>query len=287
MEQGPTWNTINFVFGSANISGPRIPYPSGARVPVNTTAFTLRLNIAQCPSDGRDALTVPVGHCNYSGCAGLMPIGAQTTGCDGLFCKVEGCLDPVLVAAGCGTPAGNVVKFADVTDGTSNTAAFSERIKGVGSQNGDVIDSTKPSTTYYLIQSPTGGSGTPGTGGWAQAAETMYAACLASKTVYLGTSTPASGVIPLSMVSMGQYWWFGRMYSGRYNHVMPPNARFCTTGGINYGEQAFGPSSYHPGGVTMAFGDGSVKFIKDSVSRSVFRALGTRNGGEVISADTY
>src|SRR5579863_7906650 len=47
MEQGPVFSTINYVFGSANIGGPRFPYPSGARVPVNTTAFTVRLNIAQ------------------------------------------------------------------------------------------------------------------------------------------------------------------------------------------------------------------------------------------------
>ncbi|MHC5544859.1 pilus assembly FimT family protein, partial [Singulisphaera rosea] len=58
MEQGNTFNTINFVFGSANLGGPRIPYPSGARVPVNSTALTLRLNVALCPSDGREALSL-------------------------------------------------------------------------------------------------------------------------------------------------------------------------------------------------------------------------------------
>ena len=47
------------------------------------------------------------------------------------------------------------------------------------------------------------------------------------------------------------------------------------------------PSSYHPGGVNLLFGDGSVHFIKDSVALNIWRALSTRNGGEVISSDQY
>ena len=42
-----------------------------------------------------------------------------------------------------------------------------------------------------------------------------------------------------------------------------------------------------PGRRELLFGDGSVKFIKNSVSLQTWRALGTRNGGEVISADAY
>jgi hypothetical protein len=35
------------------------------------------------------------------------------------------------------------------------------------------------------------------------------------------------------------------------------------------------------------FGDGSVRFIKDSIQWSTWRALGTVAGGEVISSDSY
>jgi prepilin-type N-terminal cleavage/methylation domain-containing protein/prepilin-type processing-associated H-X9-DG protein len=45
--------------------------------------------------------------------------------------------------------------------------------------------------------------------------------------------------------------------------------------------------SYHPGGVNILLADGSVRFIKDSVNPSSWRALGTIAGGEVISADSY
>jgi len=45
--------------------------------------------------------------------------------------------------------------------------------------------------------------------------------------------------------------------------------------------------SYHPGGVNILLGDGSVRFVKDSVDGRAWRALGTVGGGEVISADAY
>ena len=45
--------------------------------------------------------------------------------------------------------------------------------------------------------------------------------------------------------------------------------------------------SRHPGGVNFLFGDGSVRFIKNSISKQVYAALATRNGGEAISSDSY
>ena len=46
-------------------------------------------------------------------------------------------------------------------------------------------------------------------------------------------------------------------------------------------------SSNHPGGVNVGFGDGSVKFIKDSVNYQTWWGLGTRNMGEIVSSDAY
>jgi prepilin-type N-terminal cleavage/methylation domain-containing protein/prepilin-type processing-associated H-X9-DG protein len=45
--------------------------------------------------------------------------------------------------------------------------------------------------------------------------------------------------------------------------------------------------SYHPGGVNALLGDGSVRFIKDTINGPTWRALGTVSGAEVISADAY
>ena len=47
------------------------------------------------------------------------------------------------------------------------------------------------------------------------------------------------------------------------------------------------PSSNHPGGVNVLLCDGSVKFIKDTINQRSWWALGTKAGGEVVSADSY
>ena len=46
-------------------------------------------------------------------------------------------------------------------------------------------------------------------------------------------------------------------------------------------------SSQHPGGVNVLLGDGSVRFIKESVALNIWRGLSTRNGGEVLSDSDY
>ena len=46
-------------------------------------------------------------------------------------------------------------------------------------------------------------------------------------------------------------------------------------------------ASNHPGGANVLFGDGSVKFIKDSIDRMTWWELGTRANGEVVSSDAY
>jgi prepilin-type processing-associated H-X9-DG protein len=38
----------------------------------------------------------------------------------------------------------------------------------------------------------------------------------------------------------------------------------------------------HSGGANFALGDGSVRFIQQSIDMAIYRALASRNGGEVI-----
>ena len=51
----------------------------------------------------------------------------------------------------------------------------------------------------------------------------------------------------------------------------------------NNGTQAVYARSYHPTGVDVALGDGSVRFMNNNVNAAVYMALGTRNGGEAAS----
>lgn len=85
-----------------------------------------------------------------------------------------------------------------------------------------------------------------------------------------------------------------------YNHVGTPNGRACAImdnaqmmapwsgdeGHLPWYMQV-PPSSGHPGGVNVLAGDGSVRFVKDTVSIPAWRALGSRAGGEALSADAY
>lgn len=45
--------------------------------------------------------------------------------------------------------------------------------------------------------------------------------------------------------------------------------------------------SYHPGGINVVMGDGSVHFIENQISESTFQSMGTRAGGEVVSGDVF
>jgi prepilin-type processing-associated H-X9-DG protein len=85
---------------------------------------------------------------------------------------------------------------------------------------------------------------------------------------------------------------------GGYSHLMAPNKPTCffsnklfaTNGEAFYGHDditMIGASSFHPGGVNVGFCDGSVKFVKDSVSLQTWAAIATRGGGEVVSADSF
>jgi prepilin-type processing-associated H-X9-DG protein len=44
---------------------------------------------------------------------------------------------------------------------------------------------------------------------------------------------------------------------------------------------------YHPGGINVLLGDGSVRSVKSTVNGLTWRALGTVSGGEVVSSDAY
>jgi len=69
-----------------------------------------------------------------------------------------------------------------------------------------------------------------------------------------------------------------------YNHIQTPNRRSCTNGPAGFPHPDSYPaataSSMHPGGVNLALADGAVRFVSESIDRKVWRAIGTRDGGE-------
>ena len=298
-EQVPLFNALNILWGSALPNGTHLPDPifhsgNDHHEGINHTVFATRIELFNCPDDARDAYTYSVGdsspppgilippHFNYVACSGSIPLDdwqafGNTCQCDGLFCHVDGGTGPYGIVNG--PPTGFVVSIAGVTDGLSNTAAFSERIRGVG-YNAMVTpgsaewDGATPSTNLYYVPDLT-------QGGTFADIPIVYNNCL-SAPLYANQGGFSSGARHVNWC-----WWIGAYTSARYNHTMPPNARICTSGDENFHAAAYGPLSYHPGGVNVAFGDGSVRFIKQTINPQTWWALGSRAGGEVISADQY
>lgn len=88
----------------------------------------------------------------------------------------------------------------------------------------------------------------------------------------------------------GEYWLYGQCgRGGGYRHIQTPNKKACVfdSNTSPYSDiiTLVGASSKHPGGVNVAFLDGSVKFVKDSIASPTWVAISTIRGGETISSD--
>jgi prepilin-type N-terminal cleavage/methylation domain-containing protein/prepilin-type processing-associated H-X9-DG protein len=172
------------------------------------------------------------------------------------------------------------VKFRECTDGLSKTILFSERMRGLTN-----------SGSWTAITAPVAGA-------IAQVASisTAPSACLA-----VSDGTTYVGGTQLKTV-WGNMWTDGQAERVGFNTILPPNAPSC--GGANANADnttaVLPPTSGHPGGVNVAFGDGAVAFISDSIDTGnlgvvvsstsstpspygVWGALGTKAGGEGVS----
>ena len=95
---------------------------------------------------------------------------------------------------------------------------------------------------------------------------------------------PPLGATIAAQVGLGPEW-------RDYTSVMPnapPNSAQCggPCGNMKL-PYAYVMGSKHAGGLNMLFGDGSVRFIKNSISGQTWWAVNTIKGGEVVSADSY
>jgi prepilin-type N-terminal cleavage/methylation domain-containing protein/prepilin-type processing-associated H-X9-DG protein len=261
MEQVALYNLINF----GDIVGAGFtPAGFGGAEPgwiCNTTVTYTKINAFLCPSD-LDRLTNAEGHNNYAGSCGSSPDSVHTPGpMNGAF------LGP--------SPSNAYVTqckaLRDITDGLSNTAFFSEKVKGIGTSN--QLDPMKPTSTVYNVAQPSV-TNTP---------NPYYTSCKAIN--------PQTGALITfqGFDGNGRYWHLDYTTYTRYTHVMTPNMWNCGFGNGG-GEAMVGAitaSSRHPGGVNVLMGDASVRFVKESVATNTWWGLGTAANGEVISADAY
>ena len=267
LEQGPLYNAINFSFSPEETDG----VPNAAQ---GTVVLTI-VNGFLCPSDGN------AGRRNtnsYHGSYGTTTNSNlfynndnNNQGCNGLF--------TIMMSYG----------LKDITDGASNTVAFAEALTGDGRGNGRVGGGGNSPSRYR------GNVVMPATGEPANAR--VFNGSSQQAAILAGLQACATSFTPGNIADhRGWRWADGTTGFTMFNTIMTPNDSQFRFGGCRFGCSAgcnmdggfvYGASSNHSGGVNACMGDGSVRFIKDSVSRPTWWALGTRDSGEVVSSDSY
>ncbi|MFN3161819.1 MAG: DUF1559 domain-containing protein [Rubinisphaera brasiliensis] len=207
----------------------------------NDEAAKTKLSLLVCPSDKDVVPGSEYGGISYPGCAGAGENGAGTAD-DGAISNADGIIF-----------SHSKIGFRDVTDGTSNTVAFSEQLLGDG-QNAAPTGADFRHRVVELVDG----------------AQTTPAAC-------------AAGAAPAWSGERGELWVNGHLADTMYNHWYGPNDAInpdCHNGYHNFA--LVSARSAHQGGVQTCLVDGSVRFVSENIFLDLWRALATRAGGEVL-----
>jgi len=273
MEQGALYNAANFAMGTGQ--------GDALGSSVNSTVIKTQLKNMLCPSDSG-----PVQGGNMNG-----PSPTEQAPGDNYFGSVGSSLE----YAGNQTSGppngvyqymGNTIGVRDIRDGTSNTVAFGEfRIGDFNTSKvtipTDVADASSSAPSGITRNTVSMNMPAGATAGGANII-TWLTSCKSALTT---ASTQRSFV--------GDTWAFGIMGRGMGNLVMPPNAPY--PGCLDYTGQGdfdtapiiIGLSSYHSGGANVAMADGSVRFLKNTISMLTLWQIGSRDQGEVVDGASY
>jgi prepilin-type processing-associated H-X9-DG protein len=281
MEQSPVYNAVNYSFGASD-------------PPNYLTVSFMKISSMVCPSESfKVGPWVSTNLANYrANFGGPAAISAWSGPIVPLNPSPYGTSGPSTYTNQ------NMGSFGpeSVTDGTSNTAAISEKLIGTSSFGNSAGASTIYASMGQLairgmfvtsvpVTPDIGASGLPPAPSITGSALSFVQAC-----------NSISGSMQMTGNS-GQ--WDGACWDGShaytlmfnsYDHVNTPNGFTCmASNGSSVGSylDAITATSNHPGGVNVAFCDGSVHFIKSSISPATWWALVSRSMGEVLSSDSY
>jgi len=265
MEANNVYNLIDFNIAQIKIVDP-------ATNP-NAQAYLTANDLFICPSDAN--IGEIVSENNYrSNFGGSTPgAGAQNSG------GIEPRSTDIWPVGGNGafTMGKKGLRAGEYSDGLSQTAFFSERIKGDGGPQASIPDRSS------MIRCPNNSF---------RAGVSFEPNFLAADN-YLPKQethnfTKAGRLDTESSFSNG--WPFAGYDSTQYNHVAPPNWRGQDCG-VSFISDAphehaiIAARSDHPGSVVVAFGDGHTATVSDGVDIVVWRAIGSRNGEEIVDLD--
>jgi prepilin-type N-terminal cleavage/methylation domain-containing protein/prepilin-type processing-associated H-X9-DG protein len=259
LDQAALFNAMNF----------NLPPDTDTLAVSNATGFEAFLNTLLCPTDSTPELItvsgVPFATHNYNLNVGSGYPAVQTP-----------------AAPLTGSPNGpffenSRVGPADFSDGMSNTAAAAETVRSTASST-----YANDPLGVFLVTGNNSTSGPP----------------LNSDADYASLCLSLPRTTTQFQATRGVRWHYGAPGHSLYNHLRPPNdKRPDCRGGLPHSTRSdplwswlslnIAARSKHPGGVNSLMADGHVQFIKDTINVLVWQGLGSRNGGEVISADAY
>jgi prepilin-type processing-associated H-X9-DG protein len=278
LEQQVAYNAINWSFGARWSDGdtvyrdhnpPDNAFGGNDSIP-QMTVLTMKIAAFLCPSDGNPGSsgTFSVGGANKL-------VGASNYPCNiGLNRRMaRGVPDswrlngPNYVASSWDDTVNATTDLSTFRDGTSNTAIFSEWIKGEGVATGSSKNGLLE--VYNLGQN-------------SNFFRTDYQFMQLCNTV------------PITNANQQWQWkgeWWGYGGTMIYSHTQTPNRTSCVYHDINQDGRGtitmIAASSDHPGGVNVLFMDGSVRFVKSAVNYVTWYAIATPKYGEVFSSESY
>jgi prepilin-type processing-associated H-X9-DG protein len=231
------------LFASVNFSREFCPERDYQPVQANSTALNVRLAFLICPTDGGTPEREYVT--SYRGNVGVGPHWDRSANCPD---------------SGNGFFPWEVVGRASFfPDGLSHTVALSERLLGTGNR---------------AQRNPERDFGDPLLGSW-----THKPADFALKACRYAATRPE---FP-AFVRGGFQWYYVGLGNSHYTHAQEPNGSIPDALARADPPQGVATArSHHPGGVNVLMGDGSNRFVAEDIDRSIWRAIGTRNGGEVV-----
>ncbi|QEL15108.1 DUF1559 family PulG-like putative transporter [Limnoglobus roseus] len=167
--------------------------------------------------------------------------------------------------------SGSKVKLTDISDGTSNTLMFADIMRGPNaSLTGTPLSSLSNDQRRRLYASASSG-------------RSPVATAPGGLNPPL-TTTDATGATGWTG-NRGGSWIWGQPYTNGFTAALTPNSTTPDVAG--HGQGWFTARSPFAGGVNAALADGSVRFFRDSISVTTWRAMATRTGGEVVNGGDY